>query len=50
MNYHGEINSLAGETVAIQTVLANVLREVGKIDSGNPELWLALSRISPNSG
>ena len=32
MDYDHEINSLAGETLAIQVVLANVLREISKID------------------
>jgi hypothetical protein len=32
MDYDHEINSLAGETLAIQVVLASVLREISKID------------------
>jgi hypothetical protein len=32
MNYDAEINSLSAETLAIQAVLANVLREAGKAD------------------
>jgi hypothetical protein len=33
MNYDLEINSLSGETLAIQGVLASVLCEIAKIDS-----------------
>jgi hypothetical protein len=32
MNYDAEINSLSAETLAIQAILANVLREIGKAD------------------
>jgi hypothetical protein len=39
MSYKTEIDSLTGETLAIQAILANVLREISKAD---PQLYDAI--------